>query len=121
MSKEMNSFFKGLAFGAVVGAVAGVLLAPKSGEETRKDIQKLAGNLKDKAVDVYSEAKEKVEKKVKSLKALGNKIDETKYVTLVNEIVDEYKKKDVLNTTSAKKLSTQLKKDWSTVKKAIVS
>lgn len=121
MSKETNSFLKGLAFGAVVGAVAGVLLAPKSGEETRKDIQKLAVNLKEKATDVYSEARMKVEKKAKSLKALGKKIDEKKYASLVNEIVDEYRKKDVLGSDSAKKLATQLKKDWSVVKKAIVS
>jgi gas vesicle protein len=121
MSKETNSFFKGLAFGAIVGAVAGILLAPKSGEETRKDIQKLAGDLKEKAVDVYSEARMKVEKKVKSLKALGKKIDEKKYAALVNEIVDEYKKKDVLGSDSAKKLATQLKKDWLVVKKAVVS
>ncbi len=121
MSKETNSFLKGLAFGAIAGAVAGILFAPKSGAETRKDIQDLAGNLKDKAVDMYSEARTKVEKKVKSLKALGEKIDEKKYATLVNEIVDEYKKKDVLSSDSAKKLGSQLKKDWESVKKAIVS
>lgn len=121
MSKETNSFLKGLAFGAVAGAVAGILLAPKSGEETRKDIQKLAVNLKDKATDVYSEARVKVEKKVKSLKALGKKIDEKKYASLVNEIVDEYRQKDVLTSQSGKKLAAQLKKDWSSVKKAVTS
>ncbi len=121
MSKETDSFIKGLAVGAIAGAVAGILFAPKSGKETRKDIQNLAENIKDKAVDVYSEAREKVEKKAKSLKALGKKVDEKKYASLVNEIVDEYKSKDILSSDSAKKLGTQLKKDWTTVKKAITS
>jgi gas vesicle protein len=121
MSKETNSFLKGLAIGAVAGAVTGVLLAPKSGKETRDDIQKLAKDLKGKAEDIYSDAKAKLERKVKNLKDLGKKVDEKKYAVLVNEIVDEYKKKDVLGSDSAKKLASQLKKDWLVVKKAIVS
>ncbi len=121
MSKETESFIKGLAIGAVAGAVAGVLFAPKSGLETRRDLQELAENIKDKAVDTYSEARKKVEKKAKSLKSLGEKIDEKKYSSIVNEIVDEYKSKDILSSDSAKKLGTQLKKDWTTVKKAITS
>lgn len=121
MSKETDSFLKGLAIGALTGAVAGVLLAPKSGAETRKDIQDLAVNVKEKAADTYSEARKKVEKKAKNLKSLGEKIDEKKYSSLVNEVVDEYKQKDVLSSDSAKKLGTQLKKDWNTVKKAVTS
>ena len=121
MSKEGNSFLKGLAFGAVVGAVTGILLASKSGKETRDDIQKLAKDLKGKAEDVYSDARKKLERKVKAVKVLGKKVDETKYLSLVNEIVDEYKKKDVLSSENAKKLSAQLKKDWTTVKKAFQS
>ncbi len=121
MSKEANSFLKGLAFGALVGAVTGILFAPKSGKDTREDIQKLAKDLKGKAEDVYSEAKEKLEKKIDAIKGLGKKIDEKNYLVLVNEIVDEYKKKDVLSSDSAKRLASQLKKDWTSVKKAVVS
>ena len=121
MSKETNSFLKGLAIGAVAGAVTGILLAPKSGKETREDIQKLAVDLKEKAQDIYSDAKKKVERKVKNLKELGKKVDEKRYAVLVNEIVDEYKQKEVLSSDSAKKLASQLKKDWATVKKAVTS
>ena len=121
MSKEMNSFLKGLGFGVVAGAIAGVLLAPKSGKETREDIQKLATDLKGKAEDLYADAKKKLDKKVKAVKDLGKKIDEKKYTTLVNEIVDEYKSKDLLTSDSAKKLGSQLKREWTTVKKAFQS
>lgn len=34
----IKRFFKGLAFGAVAGSVAGVLLAPRSGKETRNKL-----------------------------------------------------------------------------------
>ena len=43
MSKEDSSisFGVGLLLGVVGGVIAAVLYAPKSGEETRKDLQKL--------------------------------------------------------------------------------
>ena len=37
----------GVAFGAVLGALAGVLLAPKSGKETREDISKYVSTTKE--------------------------------------------------------------------------
>ncbi len=121
MSKEFNSFLTGLLVGTVAGATAGLLLAPKSGEETRKDIQKLGVDVKSKTEDVYTQAKKSLDKKVKAIKNLGKKIDETKYSQLVEEIVDEYKKKELLNSETAKNLGKQLKKDWNTVKKAIAA
>ena len=50
MSKK--STIVGVAAAALVGFVAGVLTAPKSGKETRKDIT-------DKAVDTFEQAKQK--------------------------------------------------------------
>ncbi len=46
--KTMTLLFIG---GAVLGAVAGVLLAPKSGEETRKEIKDYASKVKGEVVD----------------------------------------------------------------------
>jgi gas vesicle protein len=42
MADSGDSFFKGFIFGGIVGAVLGVLLAPKSGRETRKDLSEEA-------------------------------------------------------------------------------
>ena len=42
-----NTFVTGLIAGTVVGAVAGLLLAPKSGKETRKILRDKAGTLGD--------------------------------------------------------------------------
>lgn len=44
---------------AAVGFIAGILLAPKSGKETRADIKRKAGEAKDYAVDKAAVVKEK--------------------------------------------------------------
>ncbi len=121
MSKEFNSFLSGLLVGTLAGATAGLLLAPKSGVETREDIKKLAGDVKEKTQDVYSQARKSLERKVKAVKNLGEKIDEKKYSKFVDEIVSEYKDKELLNSETAKNLGKQLKKDWTTIKKAITA
>lgn len=51
----------GAAIGVSVGAAAGVLLAPKSGRETRENIAKAARELPEKAQELAEKAKGKVE------------------------------------------------------------
>lgn len=115
-SNGTESFFKGLLLGSVAGVVAGILLAPKSGEETREDIKKLALELKEKAVDIYSSASKEIEKKIAQIKKAGGKIDESKYKALVDEVVEEFKQDAVVTTSVAKELSRQLKADWNMFK-----
>lgn len=110
------SFIKGLFMGAIAGAAAGVLLAPKSGEETRKDLKKMAKEYQDKANDMYGATKKMLEKKLDNLKKVGSKIDESKYTDLVNEVVEEVKNDGTVTAEAAKKLGEQLKKDWNMVK-----
>lgn len=51
-----------VAAGVVVGSIAGILLAPRSGKETRKIIADKSGDMKDKLADsigsVIDEVKE---------------------------------------------------------------
>ena len=110
------SFMKGLFLGVIAGATAGILLAPKSGEETRKDLKKLAKEYEDRAMDIYAETKKIMEKKLENLKKAGAKLDENKYLDLVNDVVDEVKKDGTVTTEAAKKLATQLRNDWDMVK-----
>ena len=119
MSRRSGSFFKGLMFGAVAGAVAGVLLAPKSGEETRADLKKAADEFAVKAKDAYTEAKKVLDKKIVALKKAGKKIDEGKYKKLVDNVVSEFKNDSEVTSDAAKQLSAQLKKDWAIVKDAL--
>jgi gas vesicle protein len=50
----------GLLVGMVVGTVTGVLLAPQTGEKTRKQLMDLAGDAREKMNYLASEAKETV-------------------------------------------------------------
>ncbi|HBG7058269.1 TPA: YtxH domain-containing protein [Clostridioides difficile] len=78
----------GVVLGAVTGAVSGVLLAPKSGKETREDIkdasQQIAEKINMKTVDVKSKVSEKLEDKkgnfIESKKKIKKYIDNKKSV-----------------------------------------
>ena len=78
--------------------------------------KKLAKEYQDKAMDMYSTTKKMLEKKVANLKKVGSKIDESKYMDLVNEVIDEVKSDGTVTAEVAKKLSTQLRNDWDMVK-----
>ena len=65
--KTMAFMFVG---GAVIGAVAGILLAPKSGEETRKEIKDYASKVKDEVADVAQRTKAGIEAVVEKGRAL---------------------------------------------------
>lgn len=120
MNDNFGSFFKGLLFGAVAGAVAGVLLAPKSGEDTRKDIQKLAKDWSEKASDLYNDSMNMIYEKADALKMAGKRIDEKKYVEMVGEVVEELKNDRAVASDVAGRVGSQLKRDWNKVKKAWV-
>ena len=54
-------FFKGFLFGGFFGAVAGLLFAPKSGKETRQDIQKYSLELKDGSLEKLEAVQKRAE------------------------------------------------------------
>lgn len=90
--------------GIVIGGVLGILFAPKSGKETRKDIA-------DKSVEIYEKSKENVESMLEKSKEFVDKskekIDEA--VKSMSSKVDEAKKKidDVVNDVKAKAKKTE--------------
>lgn len=59
-NKTLKDTAIGAAIGVSVGAAAGVLLAPKSGKETREDIAKGARELPEKAQELVEKTKVKV-------------------------------------------------------------
>jgi len=64
----------GAAFGAIAGFVTGILIAPKSGKETRQDIKDVAVKTKDTAVEKAGEAKDFAEQKAKDVKAKAEEV-----------------------------------------------
>ena len=66
--KALKNKAIGATLGLAVGAVAGVLLSPKSGKETREDIANTAKEIPVKAKEIIEMAKEKVEEAKEKLK-----------------------------------------------------
>ena len=110
-----------VAIGALAGAAAGVLLAPKSGKETREDIKKFAKDTKEKGLELFEQAKAEVNKKIANVKKAGKKIDAEEYKKIVAEIVETFKGNGKLTEKAAKKLDNQLREDWEDVKKQIAA
>ena len=115
-TSDFFSFVMGLTVGAAAGAVAGILLAPKSGEATRKELAQFSKELGIKAEEFYTDAKDMIEKKVRALKRLGTKIDKEKYITLVSEVIEEIKKDGKVTAKAAQEIGEYLKSDWEITK-----
>jgi len=119
MDNSGRSFFSGLIFGLTAGAIAGILLAPKSGKETREDIKSFAIDMGEKISDKYDEIKKEVEKRLAKLKAAGKKIDWSMYKGMVNEVLNEFKEDGKVTVEVAEKMGTQLGKDWDVLKTSL--
>ena len=85
MSKESN-FLTGIVIGAIVGAAAGILLAPESGEETRKKIADKTSGLKEDLETKFQEITEKI-KNLENEALTGFK---DKFYDIKGKIKDKY-------------------------------
>lgn len=59
MGKKKHGFAFGAFLGAGIGALAGILLAPRSGEESRKMVMDAANDVTDKALDAFDAVSDK--------------------------------------------------------------
>lgn len=92
-----ETFVKGLLAGVAIGGSLGVLFAPKSGKETREDIQQ-----------AYKQVSADVAKKVSQAKDVTEKT----YQEIVDKAVAEYRKLEQLTNEQADELSETLKSRW---------
>lgn len=86
------NFLAGLGVGALVGAVAALLMAPQSGKDTREDIRGAADDLREKTDKVISDlsvsSEELVKKSKEILESTKSKVQqaiETGKQTIVNK------------------------------------
>lgn len=71
------SVLAGIGIGVLVGAVAGLLLAPRSGEELRNDIGKSLGDITDRFGDLSKNISQRVSSVVEKTRAtVGQKLGE---------------------------------------------
>jgi gas vesicle protein len=91
-------FLKGLLIGGAVGALVGILFAPKSGKELRSDIQKKGNKIIKDGKEIYADASTKakeiigeVKHQAKELKREAEGTGE-KIAGIVQETVGQVKK-----------------------------
>lgn len=85
---SISRFFAGVAIGAAIGAIAGVLLAPQSGEETRESLGKMAKGVAKKTDRTVRDIQEKADTIVSDLQEKGDEIIE-KIQSLINKQKEE--------------------------------
>jgi gas vesicle protein len=57
MADSGDGFFKGFVIGSIIGGIAGLLLAPKSGKEIREDLSEEAGKILDYSKSDFEHAR----------------------------------------------------------------
>ena len=57
---QRGHFFMGFLIGSVLGALAGIFFAPKSGKELRSDIKEKGSEVLKDAKEIYADASAKV-------------------------------------------------------------
>ncbi len=61
MEDSTSNFLKGILVGSLLGAIAGMLFAPKSGKSLRSDIVRKSGDVLDESKRMYSDARDRAE------------------------------------------------------------
>ena len=56
----IGAFFAGVLIGGLVGAATALLIAPQSGEETRRTLGRYSNDFRDRAQDSIEDARERV-------------------------------------------------------------
>ncbi len=100
MDKKSKGVILGASVGILAGAIAGILLAPKSGKETRADITKHVGEMKDKIA--------------KELSKVG-KVSKEAYNEIVEKVVKVYELEKKITPKDAKDIITKLDANYKKV------
>ena len=66
--KQQGHFFMGFLIGGVLGALAGIFFAPKSGKELRSDIKEKGSEVLKDAKEIYADASTKAKEIIEEAK-----------------------------------------------------
>jgi gas vesicle protein len=98
---EKKTLVEGIAVGAVAGVVATLLLASKSGQETRDEIKGHVEEIKDALVKRLESAEE---------------LTQAKYEEIVKAVVGEYEAAKKIPTDEAKEIETRLREGYEAIR-----
>jgi gas vesicle protein len=99
--KSQVHFFKGLLIGGALGALAGILFAPKSGKKLRSDIREKGREILNDGREIYADASTKAKEIIGEVKHQAKELKKEaegtgeKMAGIVQETVGHVKK--VLN------------------------
>lgn len=99
---KVNKLAAGAVLGAIGGALAGVLFAPKSGKETREDIKKMVDDIKNDVV-----------KKVTDM----GELTRDKYNKVISGIVAGYQEAKRITPDQAKEITDALSESFDKIEK----
>lgn len=74
MSNSSNRFFEGLFVGGILGLVGGILFAPKSGAELRKELADNSDELYKQASTSLSDMKDRTEQALQDFQHKGDSV-----------------------------------------------
>jgi gas vesicle protein len=98
---EKTTFVEGIAVGAVAGVLATLLLAPKSGKETREEIKAHLEEIKDALA--------------KQLETAGD-LTQAKYDEMVKTLVGQYETAKKITADEAQDIETRLREGYEAIK-----
>jgi len=101
---EGKDFAKGAIFGVVAGALGGLLMAPKSGQDTRTDLSNKLHEIKDKVVQKLEDATE---------------FSKDVYDRVVGETIASYKTAKKITPEEAAKITEIFEKSFADIEKIL--
>ena len=110
-NNEFGAFMSGLLLGGIAGAITALLLAPQSGEETRKVIIEKSMEIKDKALETVDEARVRAEKAAEDARTAAQEYtqklqDQAKNIQEQGRVILEEQKQKIGKATKGGKKDT---------------
>ncbi|MEN6641991.1 MAG: YtxH domain-containing protein [Armatimonadia bacterium] len=101
---DKKTFIEGIAVGAVAGAIAGLLLAPKTGQKMRDEIKAHFAEIKDQIVAKLEAADD---------------FTQTKYEEVVKAVIAELEAAKKITGDEAQEMASRLQDGYEAVKQTI--
>jgi gas vesicle protein len=107
-NNEFGAFMSGLLLGGIAGALTALLLAPRSGEETRQVILEKSMEIKDKALETVDEARVRAEKAAEDARTAAQEYtqklqDQAKNIQEQGRVILEEQKQKIEKVTKGGK------------------
>ncbi len=132
--RDSSKFGLGLFIGALLGAIAGLFLAPRTGKETREEakkmldelkkryrtgeledkVRKIFGDVRKESMKLYMTAKDEIGDKVREAKGKMNRQD---FDRIVDEVTSRLRKAGKVTEEQMRKLKDDLVREWDRIKK----